>query len=125
MDTISKGKFENTNLIFERPNKSEKTNYHIKDFNSDFYAQNIVSELITFDWRKPTVQMLGRWQPFHDGHLELFKRAFNKTSQVVIQVRDCQDWNDSNPFNFEDINAAATAKSAAGSDVFIPLAILR
>ena len=28
-----------------------------------------------FDWKKPTVQMLGRWQPWHDGHTELFKRA--------------------------------------------------
>ena len=26
-----------------------------------------------FDWKKPTVQMLGRWQPWHDGHQELLK----------------------------------------------------
>ncbi len=25
-----------------------------------------------FDWKKPTVQMLGRWQPWHEGHQELF-----------------------------------------------------
>ena len=31
-----------------------------------------------FDWKKPTVQMLGRWQPWHDGHTELFKRALQK-----------------------------------------------
>ena len=41
-----------------------------------------------FDWKKPTVQMLGRWQPWHDGHQELFKRAVKKTGQVIIQVRD-------------------------------------
>ena len=41
-----------------------------------------------FDWQKPTVQMLGRWQPWHDGHTELFKRAHAITGQVVIQVRD-------------------------------------
>ena len=58
---------------------------------------------MTFDWRKPTVQMLGRWQPFHDGHVALFKRAINKTGQVCIQVRDCKDWNNSNPFNFEQV----------------------
>ena len=28
-----------------------------------------------FDWKKPTVQMLGRWQPWHDGHQALFKRC--------------------------------------------------
>ena len=27
-----------------------------------------------FDPKKPTVQMLGRWQPFHDGHLALLKK---------------------------------------------------
>ena len=41
-----------------------------------------------FDWQKPTVQMLGRWQPWHDGHTELFKRALAETGQVCIQIRD-------------------------------------
>ena len=40
------------------------------------------------DRRKPTVQMLGRFQPWHDGHRELFKRAHGKTGQVVIMIRD-------------------------------------
>ncbi len=40
------------------------------------------------DRRKPTVQMLGRYQPWHDGHTELFKRAHRKTGQVAIMVRD-------------------------------------
>ena len=45
---------------------------------------------MSFDWKKPTVQMLGRWQPWHDGHQELFKRCHAKTGQVIIQVRDVQ-----------------------------------
>ncbi len=32
--------------------------------------------------------MLGRWQPWHDGHTELFKRALAETGQVIIMVRD-------------------------------------
>ena len=40
------------------------------------------------DRRKPTVQMLGRYQPWHNGHTELFKRAHSKTGQVVIMIRD-------------------------------------
>ena len=40
------------------------------------------------DRRKPTVQMLGRYQPWHQGHTELFKRAHRKTGQVAIMVRD-------------------------------------
>jgi nicotinamide mononucleotide adenylyltransferase len=30
------------------------------------------------DYTKPTAQMLGRWQPFHNGHLELFKKIRKK-----------------------------------------------
>ena len=44
-----------------------------------------------FDSKKPTVLLLGRWQPWHEGHLALFKRALAKTGQVVIQVRDVKD----------------------------------
>jgi nicotinamide mononucleotide adenylyltransferase len=31
--------------------------------------------------------MLGRWQPWHDGHTELFKRALAETGQVCIMIR--------------------------------------
>ena len=59
-----------------------------------------------FDWKKPTVQLLGRWQPRHDGHQELFKRALKKTGQVVIQVRDVKGvsagmGHDDNPFDWD------------------------
>ena len=61
-----------------------------------------------FDWKKPTVQMLGRWQPWHDGHQELFKRCMAKTGQVIIQVRDVQGASggvgqDDNPFNWNQV----------------------
>ena len=61
-----------------------------------------------FDWKKPTVQMLGRWQPWHDGHQELFKRCVAKTGQVIIQVRDVQGASggmgqDDNPFDWETV----------------------
>ena len=62
-----------------------------------------------FDSKKPTVLLLGRWQPWHDGHLALFERAVAKTGQVVIQVRDVEgssggEGQDDNPFSYEDIS---------------------
>jgi len=54
------------------------------------------------DYNKPTAQMLGRWQPFHDGHLALFKKILEKTGQVIIMVRSMPQ-TDNNPFEFEDI----------------------
>ena len=32
--------------------------------------------------------MLGRYQPWHKGHTELFKKAHAKTGQVAIMVRE-------------------------------------
>jgi nicotinamide mononucleotide adenylyltransferase len=54
------------------------------------------------DYNKPTAQMLGRWQPFHAGHLALFKKILEKTGQVIIMVRDMPQ-TDNNPFIFEEI----------------------
>jgi nicotinamide mononucleotide adenylyltransferase len=54
------------------------------------------------DYSKPTAQMLGRWQPFHDGHLELFKKILEKTGQVCIMVRSMPK-SDSNPYEFSEI----------------------
>ncbi len=54
------------------------------------------------DYSKPTAQMLGRWQPFHDGHLALFKEILKKTDQVQIMVRTMPK-SDNNPFEFENI----------------------
>lgn len=61
-----------------------------------------------FDWKKPTVQMLGRWQPWHKGHQELFKRCWSIKGQVVIMVRDVHgasggEGQDDNPFNFDQV----------------------
>jgi len=43
---------------------------------------------MAFDWKKPTTQLLGRWQPWHPGHTALFKKALMETGQVCIQIRD-------------------------------------
>jgi nicotinamide mononucleotide adenylyltransferase len=57
--------------------------------------------------------MLGRWQPWHDGHTELFKRALAETGQVCIMIRTVpQDTDasggrtmtqDDNPFVIGDV----------------------
>jgi len=62
-----------------------------------------------FDWKKPTSQMLGRWQPWHDGHTALFEMALKKTGQVCIMFRDVSgvdagvDGQGDNPFKFEEV----------------------
>lgn len=102
MDTIKEGRYEDTNKAFEAPSL-EDVDYRFTEYESHEQCDLIYSQLQTFDWRKETVQMLGRWQPWHDGHFALFERAVAKTGQVCIQIRDCQGWNGSNPFAIDEV----------------------
>jgi nicotinamide mononucleotide adenylyltransferase len=58
----------------------------------------------TFNTKLPTAQLLGRYQPWHAGHRALFEEALNRVGQVAVMVRDCNGWNNSNPFNFEQVS---------------------
>jgi hypothetical protein len=106
MDTIEQGRFEDTNRAFVPP---EVYDFRVTEQDADKWAEFIGEHIIanrrrpTFDWRKETVQMLGRWQPWHAGHRALFERSIAKTGQVVIQIRDCQGWQGSNPFEIEKV----------------------
>lgn len=54
-----------------------------------------------WDNRAPTALLIGRYQPWHDGHTALFKAALERAPQVLIAVRDTKDTDDKNPFDFE------------------------
>jgi len=56
------------------------------------------------DRSKATTQLLGRFQPWHDGHTELFKRALSKTGQVIILLRE-EDGTENNPLTIRDRTA--------------------
>lgn len=106
MDTVNSGQYEDTNKMFTVPTKYD---FRITEKQAEFWSL-YVSERIAnnrrrpeFDWRKETVQMLGRWQPWHKGHRALFERAIAKTGQVIIQIRDCQGWRGSNPFAVDEV----------------------
>jgi nicotinamide riboside kinase len=108
MDTIEKGRFEDTNKAFIPP---ETYDFRITEQNAEKWVELVGSHILenrrrpVFSWQKETVQMLGRWQPWHPGHRALFERAIAKTGQVVIQIRDCQGWNGSNPFAIEQVKS--------------------
>jgi hypothetical protein len=84
-------------------NSVEKWNVYCEGYMIIDNGTASITKTPIFDWRKPTVQMLGRWQPWHAGHRALFDRAIKKTGQVCIMIRDCQGWNHSNPFDLEEV----------------------
>jgi hypothetical protein len=84
-------------------NDVEKWNVYCEGYLNIIDGRAVIKDSPIFDWRKPTVLMLGRWQPWHAGHRALFERAIKKTGQVCIMIRDCQGWNHSNPFDLEQV----------------------
>lgn len=109
MDTIDAGRYEDTNQAFIPP---EFYDFRVIEQNADKWAAFIGDHILhnrrrpVFDWQKETVEMLGRWQPWHDGHRALFERLLQRTGQVGIMIRDCQGWQGSNPFAIAQVTAA-------------------
>ena len=109
IDTIDAGRFEDTNQAFVPP---EQYDFRITEQNAEKWAEFVGDHILhnrrrpRFDWKKETVQQLGRWQPWHAGHRALFERLIARTGQVVIQVRDVQGWQGSNPFAIDQVRAA-------------------
>jgi hypothetical protein len=108
VDTIQAGRYEDTNKAFIPP---EVYDFRVTEQDADKWAEFIGEHILSdrrrpvFDWKKETVQMLGRWQPWHDGHRALFERLIARTGQVVIQVRDVQGWQGSNPFEVAKVKS--------------------
>lgn len=106
MDTIDEGRYEDTNRAFVAPDIYD---FRITEQDADKWVPFVGNHILKnqrrprFDWQRETVQMLGRWQPWHEGHRALFERALAKTGQVCIMIRDCQGWQGSNPFAIEQV----------------------
>ena len=101
VDTIKKGRFDDTNKIFVKP---EKYDVRVTEQNAEIWSIKIADQITNYKWdnKKPTAQMLGRWQPWHAGHQVLFEEIVKKTGQVNIMVRDVKGVGD-NPFDFETV----------------------
>ncbi len=98
MDTIKKSKYPRINRIFKKPK-----NYDIRvtSKNANLWSYAVVDKVLGYKWNEKfsTVQMLGRFQPWHLGHRLLFEKALLKSGQVNIQVKNVWKLGD-NPFSY-------------------------
>jgi adenylylsulfate kinase len=109
MDTIDAGRYDDTNRAFVPPDVYD---FRITEQNAEKWVEFVGQHILdnrrrpVFDFKKETVQMLGRWQPWHAGHRALFDRLIQRTGQVCIMIRDCQGWQGSNPFAINQVKHA-------------------
>ena len=101
MNTIKKSRFNNTNKIFEKPKNADLI---INEKNLKLNKIKAKDKIIKYKWnnKSPTAQMLGRYQPWHEGHKKLFEKILTKVNQIQIYVKDVHGIGD-NPFSFISI----------------------
>ena len=104
VDRIKQGAYEDTNRLFKPPEHCDLL--VTAEGSPEFWAEKAVALLRpVFESRKPSALLIGRYQPFHEGHKALIVEAIRRVGQVVIGVRDTHGIDEKNPFSFEHVRA--------------------
>jgi hypothetical protein len=102
MDTLAEGRFEDTNKMFERPTEFD-VSFISHNLDSNEKASHVINKFSLHDWSKPTTLMLGRYQPWHEGHHALYKEAGKRTDQVLLGVRNTYNTSEKDPLTFDEV----------------------
>lgn len=76
-----------------------------------------------FNWRTKTSIYIGRFQPFHEGHEQIFIKALKKNNQVTILVMDSYKINKKNPYPFTYVKKKINDKLKKYKNKFIIIKI--
>lgn len=102
MDTIKEGRFEDTNKLWETPKYSD-VDVTLSTMDAVAHAGLIIKSYNLHDWKAPTTLMLGRYQPWHEGHHALYNEAEKRTPQVMLGVRNTQGTSEKDPLSFTEV----------------------
>ncbi len=104
VDRIKSGRFEDTNKMFEPP---ERVDFRVPpEGNADYWAEQIAAKLRPlFDQQRPTALFVGRFQPFHAGHRQLIVEGLKQVGQACIGIRNVHGTSEKNPFGFEEVKS--------------------
>ncbi len=104
LNRIDRGRFEDTNQLFVPPESPEVE--VTAEGTPEFWAEQVVQKVRPiFHSKRSTALLIGRYQPFHDGHRALIVEALKRVGQVCIAVRDTSGMDEKNPFSFEYVRA--------------------
>jgi adenylylsulfate kinase len=118
VDRIKVGRFEDTNKMWENPENADLT---IADgMTIEEEVALVIDQFELHDWKAPTTLMLGRYQPWHEGHHALLEKAYERTAQVVIGVRDTQGTSEKDPLHYQEVASRIRAEERASFVVKVP-----
>ena len=108
VDRIPHSKFEDTNQLWEAPKHYDvhiTPGLSVEEEVISIYEQ-VGYSVVLPDWKAPTTLMLGRYQPWHDGHQALYQEAIETGSDLIlIGVRDTQGTSPKDPYSFEEVKS--------------------
>jgi adenylylsulfate kinase len=117
MDTITEGRFEDTNKLWEKPVEFD---YHFVSYDSKEQTDLIIAQSNLYDWKAPTTLLLGRYQPWHEGHQALLEKANERTGQTVIAVRHTQGTSEKDPLNYQVVAERIRAEAGTSFVIKVP-----
>lgn len=100
MDTLKEGRFEDTNRLWENPKEYDMK---VETYDAQLHTESIIQLFQLHDWKAPTTLMVGRYQPWHEGHHALFNEAQKRTPQVMLGVRTTQGTSPKDPLSFDEV----------------------
>jgi hypothetical protein len=101
VNRIKEGRFVDTNKIWEDP-----INFDVEiteGMSVSEEAELVIFHCGLYDWRMPTTLMLGRYQPWHEGHHALYNEAGKRTNQVLLGVRNTYNTSEKDPLMFDQV----------------------
>ncbi len=94
--------YSDTNIMFQEPGDVD---FVVTDWHGD-HVGAIVERIASANRpsKQATALLIGRFQPFHDGHLALVAKALERRDRVLIGVRDTYHNDDeTNPFTYDEV----------------------
>jgi adenylylsulfate kinase len=103
MDTIEAGRFADTNALWEPVADAD---FVVQEWKTaDKLASKIIKVFELFDWSAPTTLMLGRYQPWHEGHAALKDEAHKRTPQVFVGIRNTYNTSVKDPLTYDKVDS--------------------
>jgi hypothetical protein len=103
VNRLTQSRFSDTNKLWEIPDASDYDIQIPSGLELSTEVTVVMSNAKLFDWKKPTTLMLGRYQPWHEGHEGLKDEAHKKTDQVLVGVRDTHGTSEKDPLTYDEV----------------------
>jgi adenylylsulfate kinase len=101
VDRVPEGRFEDTNKMWVDPFEADLTLPYGMSVEEE--AVKVLAFAKIHDWTQPTTLQLGRYQPWHQGHSSLYEAGLERTSQVLVGVRNTEGTSEKDPLSYSKV----------------------